>query len=252
MFNPRSLKVCLLAVMVLGSSLLQGCNPLIIVALITATPAVINMISDVKTSHDKLAVERLAAETARTNAVSTSAEKTNQQVVAQRTLEAELIKLQIETKDPAIRAQLANLQAKVAEDQKVISQTLNTANNEANNLANDKGPLPGTTSGSTSIGGTAGTPLTPAAAGNPTAPATTTQPVAATGAPLSPGIVGSGAVVDPSTATGVAPRVEGYPVVAPTVTSEVTPDPASGAVSSAAVPNPRILGVSAPAASGGM
>lgn len=288
MFHPRSLKVLLLVFLVVGSMLgLQGCapliflaaNPVITAAVIAAVPAILMMASNAKLSNDQLDVKRLEAETARTNAVSNAVEKVSQGVVAQRQLELDLITKQTQTNDPAIKQQLANLQAKVAQDQEVISQTLNTANKEANSLANDKGPLPGMTSGST--GGTTGaTPLTPAATGNRTAPATTGQTVPAAGTtPLTPGVVGdgSGTVVAPAT-RGIAPRVETAPVVntaavvntapvvttapaapatsgAPAARSSTTGasfDPTAGGVSPNAVPNsPPVLGGTAPASAGG-
>lgn len=244
MFNPRSAKVFLLVCLIIGSMVgCTGCaplvflaaNPVITAAVIAAVPAIITVVSNAKVNKDQMDVKRLEAETARTNALTTSAEKLNQQVVAQRQLELELIDKQAKTNDPVVRQQLANLQAKVAQDQQVIAQTLNTANAASTNLANDKGELPGMT-GSTSVApintGSTTTPLTPGAAGNPTAPAST-------GNVTPPGAV---APLIPDAGTTAAQTV------AP-ATTEAPFNPANGAVSPAAIPNsPPILGTAATAA----
>ena len=247
MFNSRSLKMYLLVFLLICSTCLQGCvplvflaaNPIITAAIIAAVPAIITLISNVKTNHDQLEVKRLEAETARTNAVAGAAEKLNQQVVAQRQLELQLIDKQTQTTDPAVKAQLSDLQAKVAQDQQVISQTLNTANTEATNLANDKGPLPGMTSGQTTVGPTTVTPLTPSDPSNPPAAASSTVTVPAGTPPLT---TTSSAGTGTPVATGIAPRdgvaTSGQPLVPAT--------PATGSVPDNAVPNsPPILGVSA-------
>lgn len=248
MFNPRSAKVFLLVCLIIGSMVgCTGCaplvflaaNPVITAAVIAAIPAIITVASNAKVNKDQMDVKRLEAETARTNALTTSAEKLNQQVVAQRQLELELIDKQTKTTDPVVRQQLANLQAKVAQDQQVIAQTLNTANAASTNLANDTGTLPGVT-GSTSVApintGSTTTPLTPGAAGNPTAPAST-------GNVTPPGAV---APLIPDAGTAIAPAAAAAaPAVAP-ATAEAPFNPAAGGVSPAAIPNaPPVLGTSA-------
>ena len=273
MFHPRSLKVFLLVFLVIGSVSLQGClplvflaaNPIITAAIIATVPAIITMVSNSRINKEQMDVKRLEAETARANALSATAEKLNQQVVAQRQLELELIDKQTQTNDPAIKQQLANLQEKVAQDQTVISQTLNTANNASNTLANDKGTLPGITSGSSlpPVGSmTTGTPLTPAAPGNPTAPATSATGVTmpASSAPLTPdpSVTATGVPVTGSAAAGstVAGATTGTPGIAPRSDSPAPVDTGTsasipaGAVPSYALPNtPPVLGT-APAGAG--
>jgi hypothetical protein len=215
MFNPRSLKVCLLVFLLIGTVTgLTGCaplvflaaNPIITAAIIAAVPAIITVYSNARLQDEQLGVKRLEAETARTTALAAAAEKLNQQVVSQRKLELELIEKTQGATDPKLKAQLEELQAKLAQDQQVISQTLDTANQEATNLANDKGALPGTTSGtplSTSPAAAAPAATAPAPTAPPlttSAPATgsaATAPVAPATAPLAP--------VAPATVPGAVP-----------------------------------------------
>lgn len=235
MFNPRGLKVFLVVFLVIGSMLgLQGCapliflaaNPVITAAVIAAVPAIITVVSNSKMNKDQLEIKRLEAETARTNAISGAAEKLNQQVVSQRQLELDLIDKQAKTDDPALKAQLSNLQGKVAQDQQVISQTLNTANVEANNLANDKGPLPGMTSGT--VSGQTGT-------GSSVTPLTQDVPVTGSGA------VDTNLVAPPATSTAVDTVIVNSPVASST--TGVPTSAAGGMVPPNAQPNtPPVLG----------
>ena len=221
MSHRRSLK-CMILVFILAASMtgLQGCaavallaNPVITAAIIATVPAIITVWSNTKTNTDRLNIEKLQAETARINAVTGATEKLNQQVVAQRQLELDLIKQQQAATSPEVKEQLTQLQERVANDQRVIAQSLNTANQEATNLARDQAPLstrsgpsPETASTGPVLAPTAPPPAIPSSA---TAAAAASYPAAPTGAQQAPSILTP--MPPPTPSSDTAPTVFGQP-----------------------------------------